>query len=200
MQPPQLYSIESYEPTTLTPDEINQNNNLRRALTDKNVSRFYFNLSNNIPNNVPTLNPQIINNNQLVNNNIINPNYRQNKFHTIIPKSIPLNNPFIINNLKANNTNKVFNTIQFNNPFSNQKINTLQYINPVLVVKNSNYYPKKNIPQIQVVPLPHNNVNRSKSSRYIPTFPQFSNVQPVNVTRNNNMMPIYRRIINRKKL
>ena len=200
MQPPQLYSIESYEPTTLTPDEINQNNNLRRALTDKNVSRFYFNLSNNIPNNVPTLNPQIINNNHLVNNNIINPNYRQNKFHTIIPKSIPLNNPFIINNLKANNTNKVFNTIQFNNPFSNQKINTLQYINPVLVVKNSNYYPKKNIPQIQVVPLPHNTVNRSKSSRYIPTFPQFSNVQPVNFTRNNNMMPIYRRIINRKKL
>ena len=196
MQAPAMYSLESYEPPVLKPEEIKQNDNfIRKAFTDKNLNRFYF------YGNMPVANPQLINNNQMINNNLININYAQNKFNANIPSTIPLNNPFISNNFKVNNTNKVLNTLQFNNPFANQKINNVKYIKfKPAIANNVLNQQKKNIPQMQLQVFTPQNAQRSNSSCFLPTFPQFGNYQHTTVIKNKNTMPIYRRIINRRKV
>ena len=194
MQAPPMYSLESYEPPVLKPEEMKQNvSYLRRAFTDKKLDRYYF-MNNNI-NNIPVMNPLITNNNPfVVNKNMITNNFPI-KYNRNIQTTIPLNNPFITNNVQANNNNKVFSSIQFNNPFANQKINTIKYINP-MVNKNNN---QKNINQFQVLLLQNRNINRSKSSRYVQTFPQFLTIPQNNALVNNHNLPIYRRIINSRK-
>ena len=196
MQAPAMYSLESYEPPVLKPEEVKQNDNfIRKAFTDKNLNRFFF------YGNMPVVNPQLVNNSQMINNNVINVNYAQNKFNTNIPSTIPLNNPFISNNFKVNNTNKVLNTLQFNNPFVNQKVNNIKYIKIKPAVGNNVLnLPKNNIPQIQVRVIPNQDPSRSKSSCYLPTFPQFGNYQQTTLIKSKNTMPIYRRIINRRKV
>ena len=197
MQVPAMYSLESYEPPVLKPEEIKQNDNfIKRAFTDKNLNRFFY------YGNMPVMNPQLINNNQMINNNVINVNYAQNKFNTNIPSTIPLNNPFINNNFKVNNANKVINTLQFNNPFANQKVNNVKYIKiEPRVGNNVLNYQKKNSPQLQIQVFPNSqNDQRSKSSCFLPTFPQFGNYQQPTIIKSKNTMPIYRRIISRRKV
>ena len=222
MQPPSMYSIESYEPTELRPEEVKQNDTyIRKAFTEKNLFRFEFNLGNN-----PNIGPHLVNNPKPLNNNIINRyfpqnnnlnrNYSNNRFITNIPTSISMKNPFI-KNTSSNNSNlhynKVFGSIQFNNPFSSKKINNIshishinhlhhsnnqinniKYINPV--INNNAIIPQKNktiiMPQIPQI------IYRSKSPQISRTVNQLGTIHLNNIYRNRNNisnMPIYRYII-----
>ena len=81
MIPPKMYSLESYEPDILRPDEINQNITFnRQPLSAKNLPRLNF-----IPKsvNIPTLNIR-----PLINNN-----------HNIRPQIIRNNNNVIKNKI-----------------------------------------------------------------------------------------------------
>lgn len=194
MQPPKMYSLESYEPTVLRPEEIKQDNNyIRRAFTEKKVNNFKFNLQN-----IPILNPQFTNNVKLMNNNIYNvpnmPNSNNlpNTFTVNIPTSISMNNPFANRNVKKPNLNKVFTSIQFNNPFTNNKTNDMKIIHP-MTSKNIINFQKNNIPRLHILPLPlPRNIHRSKSSsQYLPIYPHFNTLQTSGIPRTNNMIPVY---------
>ena len=212
MEPPKLYSIESYEPTVLRPEEMKQNNiYLRAAFTEKKLNRFNLNIPSppSSPPRYMKYNPQIINNNILMNhfnmmnmNNITkNQNIKKiplNSHTTTIPNSLIMKNPFINNN---KNNNKVLHTIQYNNQFVNPKLNQIKYIVNPMPSKNAIVYQR--LPQKIPPPNLRNNpthIYRSKSSQYYHNYTPFQTIhQPNNYYRNNNNPPVYRRIVYRKK-
>jgi len=211
-----MYSLESYEPDILRPDEINQSRAFNKLpLSDKNLPRLHFIPENG---NIPNLKiSQIINNNhfrpQIIknNNNIINPpvikssktlnnhllqiKYQANPYPLTVPTSISMKNPFtnktIIN---PNHSNKILNSYNFNNPFLDNKITNIKYAHPMINKNVTVYYQNNVIPQFnQKIAIP-NNV-RSKSNQNIHNFNQFQTIH----TSTISTMPIYRRIVYRKK-
>jgi hypothetical protein len=205
MQAPGIYSIESYEPAILRPEEVKQNDLLiRRAYTEKKLPTFNFNLGN-----IPIMNPSFMNNNiNAVNGGFINNKltHRKNMTNmTIIPISISMKNPFNYNNPIINkNPNKVMNTIQFNNPFlTNKNYKPIKYVIRPATIKKENAYQNGNGNiQLQRVNFQKNlqGVYRNKSPQFVQNYSQFHSLNnDSNIYRNKIIRPYYRRIIYRKK-
>ena len=205
MQAPGIYSIESYEPAILRPEEVKQNDLLiRRAYTEKKLPTFNFNLGN-----IPIMNPSFMNNNiNAVNGGFINNKltHRKNMTNmTIIPISISMKNPFNYNNPIINkNPNKVMNTIQFNNPFlTNKNYKPIKYvIRPATIKKENPYQNGNGNIQLQRVNFQKNlqGVYRNKSPQFVQNYSQFHSLNnDSNIYRNKIIRPYYRRIIYRKK-
>ena len=197
MQVPRIYSLESYEPTVLKPEETIQNDlYIRTAFTEKiqNRTKYIFNFGN-----IPNTNPQNLSNTKYINNNGLNRNYIQNQYTANIPTNISIkNNPFVYNNLI--NSNQIQNTLKSvpkNNSFFQQKINrnNIKYIQPINNKAFINY-PKNQISQFARHFQPQN-IYRNKSSNY---YPGFNHLRPVRMNNyNKNIKPIYRKIVYRKK-
>ena len=208
MQPPRIYSLESYEPAELRPEETKQNNIfLRRAFSEK--KNLLLNYKFNAP-NIPILNPQIINNERPINNPVLTNKLTNTRNMTNIPLSITIKNPFFYNNPVTNNSpNKVLNTIQFNNPFYTNKMNhhnrIIKHIKPI-PNKNQINNQITNYPQQIYIgnPLSQNHIYRSASPQFVQNFSKFytwnnSRYNNNNIYRNKNIIPVYRRIIYRQK-
>ena len=201
MQAPGIYSIESYEPAILRPEEVKQNDLLiRRAYTEKKLPTFNFNLGN-----IPIMNPSFMNSNiNAVNGGFINNKltHRKNMTNmTIIPISISMKNPFNYNNPIINkNPNKVMNTIQFNNPFlTNKNYKPIKYVIRPATIKKENAYQNGN-GNIQLQRVNLQGVYRNKSPQFIQNYSQFHSLNnDSNIYRNKIIRPYYRRIIYRKK-
>ena len=208
MQPPRIYSLESYEPAELRPEETKQNNIfLRRAFSEKKnlLFNYKFNASN-----IPILNPQIINNERPINYPVLTNKLTNTRNMTNIPLSITIKNPFFYNNPVTNNSpNKVLNTIQFNNPFYTNKMNhhnrIIKHIKPI-PNKNQINNQITNYPQQIYIgnPLSQNHIYRSASPQFVQNFSKFytwnnSRYNNNNIYRNKNIIPVYRRIIYRQK-
>ena len=197
MQVPRIYSLESYEPTVLKPEETIQNDlYIRTAFTEKiqNRNKYIFNFGN-----IPNTNPQNLSNTKYINNNGLNRNYILNQYTANIPTNISIkNNPFVYNNLI--NSNQIQNTLQSipkYNSFFQQKINrnNIKYIQPINNKAFINY-PKNQISQFARHFQPQN-IYRNKSSNY---YPGFNHLRPVRMNNyNKNIKPIYRKIVYRKK-
>lgn len=205
MQAPGIYSIESYEPAILRPEEVKQNDLLiRRAYTEKKLPSFNFNLGN-----IPIMNPSFMNNNiNAVNGGFINNKLTHSKNMTNmtnIPISISMKNPFNYNNPIINkNPNKVMNTIQFNNPFlTNKNYKPIKYIiRPAINKKGIVYQNGNGNIQLQRVNVQRNpqGVYRNYSPQYIQNYSQFHTLNNnSNIFRSKNIRPYYRRVIYRKK-
>ena len=215
MIPPKMYSLESYEPDILRPDEINHSRVLNKLpLSDKNLPRLNFlpesrNIASlnirQIINNNQQIRPQIIksNNNiinrpvikssKTLNNNILQIKYQTNPYSITIPTSISMKNPFT-NKTIINSNNKILNSYNFTNPFLDKKTTNIKIVRP-MTSKNVNIYYQKNvIPQFNQKNVIPNNI-RSKSNQNTPNFNQFQTIQ----TSTISAMPIYRRIVYRKK-
>ena len=209
MQPPRIYSLESYEPAELRPEETKQNNIfLRRAFSEK--KNLLLNYKFNAP-NIPILNPQIINNERPINNPVLTNKLTNTRNMTNIPLSITIKNPFFYNNPVTNNSpNKVLNTIQFNNPFYTNKMNhhnrIIKHIKPI-PNKNQINNQITNYPQQIYIgnPLSQNHIYRSASPQFVQNFSKFYTWNNSrynnnnNIYRNKNIIPVYRRIIYRQK-
>ena len=223
MIPPKMYSLESYEPDILRPDEINQNRVFNKPpFSDKNLPRLNYLPGNTV---LPTLNIRpIINNNQHIrpqiiksNNNVINPQvvksskavnnilqikYQTNPYTLTVPTSISMKNPFsnktFINSNHSNKSNKILNSYNFTNPFLDKKTNNIQYIQPISNKNVNIYYQKNVIPQFNNKIVFQNNI-RSKSNQNFHNFNAFQSKQTSAISSNSNLMPIYRRIVYRKK-
>ena len=224
MIPPKMYSLESYEPDILRPDEINHNRDFNKLpLSDKNLPRLNFlpesrNVLNlnirQIVNNNQHIRPQIIKtSNNIINtpvvkssktlnrynNNILQIKYPTNNYTLMIPTIISMKNPYtnktIIN---PKYSNKILNSNNFTNPFLDNKITNIKYITQitnknVTVNHQNNAIPHFN-PKIYI----HNNI-RSKSHQNVNTYNQFHTMQTNNISVIPHIMPIYRRIVYRKK-
>ena len=205
MQAPGIYSIESYEPAILRPEEVKQNDLLiRRAYTEKKLPTFNFNLGN-----IPIMNPSFMNNSiNTVNGRFINNKLTHGKNMTNmtnIPISISMKNPFNYNNPIINkNPNKVMNTIQFNNPFlTNKNYKPIKYIispsikKKVFVYQNGNQNIQLQGVNVQGYP---QGVYRNKSPQFIQNYSQFHNLNNnSNIYKSKIIRPYYRRVIYRKK-
>lgn len=197
---PGMYSIESYEPAVLKPEEVKQNEwSIRRAYTEKKqlIPNYKFNLAN-----IPVMNPQFINNTKPPNNGFINNKIVHNKNMTTIPISVSMKNPFNYNAPIVNERpNKVMNTIQFNNPFlSNKKNKQIKYVYRAPVQNNPFIYQNRNNPQQIKIQRNPQHIYRSKSPQFIQNFIQFHAVNNNNnIIRNKYVMPVYRKILYRKK-
>ena len=207
MQPPRIYSLESYEPAELRPEETKQNNIfLRRAFSEK--KNLLLNYKFNAP-NIPILNPRIINNERPINNPVLTNKLTNTRNMTNIPLSITIKNPFFYNNPVTNNSpNKVLNTIQFNNPFYTNKMNhhnrIIKHIKPI-PNKNQINNQITNYPQ-QIYfgnPLSQNHIYRSTSPQFVQNFSKLytwnNSRYNNNIYKNKNIIPVYRRIIYRQK-
>lgn len=215
-----MYSLESYEPDILRPDEINKNNAFNKLpLSDKNLPRLNFIPENrNIPNlnirqiinNNHHIRPQIIKNNIVINpplikssktlnNNILQIKYPTNQYTLTVPTSISMKNPFTNKTvIHPHHSNKILNSYNFTNPFFDKNINNIKYTHPMTNKNVTVYYQNNVIPQYKPKIGIQNNI-RSKSNQNILSFNQFQPMQNNNISVNNNLMPIYRRIVYRKK-
>ena len=184
MQVQRIYSLESYEPAVLNPDEVKPNDNyFQGAFTEQKppmpkiffpVSQNNYNFGNNLQINIPT------------NNNYLYNNYNANI--SGIPTNIAENRPtikrtntLITNNLKNNIIlRSPQNNIQyvFNNPFYNM----MQYNN----IPSSNYkqiiYRKTNSPKYKIINRNANNFYKAKNNTLyhnpssILSSPKFNNL------------------------
>ena len=166
MNIPKGYSIESYEPTILRPEEVKQNNNyLKRPFLARE----------------PVHN---INNNRHINNILLNNKYSYNRYNITSPTKI-LFHQNINNNLTNNNSyNSYYSTI----PKNTNQMNQLRIINlnPIKSNKAINYH-KYNISphHIHHFHQPYRQLKKNQSS----IFPIYSQ------TRVLSNIPVYQKNI-----
>jgi len=121
-----------------------------------------------------------------------------NSYPNTIPNGIIMKNPFFN---RSPIQNRVLKTIQFNNRFVRPKtVNNMNYLN---LMSNKNTITYQQYPQFNINKYAQNSIYRNKSIETIPNsanFAKFQTIQEQNhAYRNKNLVPIYRRIVYRKK-
>ena len=220
LHPPIQYSLESYEPIELRPEEEKQNNQfIKMAFLNKSPNR----TKNIIPNiininNISNYNTQVsinkkinfddsLNDNSLYNNNHKNFYTFGNLVNT---KPVPVLNPAKINPMPS----KTINDIKFSKPISKQNsFNIIKKVNiPILNYQNIQPQPQlirtkssKYISPIKTNQIMHKNTMNGMNLNKIFLPMKINHLSPTRIMHKNTfksskqVIPIYRKIVMRRK-
>lgn len=221
LRPPIQYSLESYEPIELRPEEEKQNNQfIQMAFLNKSPKGTKNIIPNMINiNNISNYNTQDSINKKpnfddSLNDNSLYSNYNHKNFYTfgnlVNTKPVPVLNPAKINPMPS----KTINNIKFAKPISNQNsFNIIKNVNiPMLNYQNIQPQPQlirckssKYISPIKTNQIMHKNTMSGMNLNKIFLPMKINHLSPTRIVHKNTfksskqVIPIYRKIVIRRK-
>ena len=178
------YSIESYEPTDIRPEENKKANEFIKSAFEKRIMpqpKFNFNITT------------LGNTAQNYYSNKNNTSYTSRNPQNILPFYNTINassNPFVINKLNKSSNNQTVNNLKIINPIIPQYSNMTKYVYPKRTVfnytnPNNQNIPKMNYPKINI----SQPIHRSKTTtRVIPVIRPAPLMNKYNFNNNNTIV------------